>query len=162
MSPATGSPSFGPGWPLPAPWPSRTATEGSRDRYRRTARRSIRDDDLHGGRSAGHRRRARCRVCDRQPGKPAGDPPPSELSVLRIAERVTVADYPNVGAGFWSVLDIYCQPAVVASAAGLLIQAFGHAVPSIATNVKGLRDLIEPGENGVLVPLAIPMRWPAP
>ena len=71
---------------------------------------------------------------------------------LAIADRVTVADYPSVGAGFWSVLDIYCQPAVVASAGRTLIQAFGHAVPCIATNVKGLRALIDPGENGVIVP----------
>ena len=71
---------------------------------------------------------------------------------LQIADRVTVADYPNVGTGFWSVLDIYCQPAVVASTGRTLIQAFGHAVPCIATNVKGLRALIDPGENGVIVP----------
>ena len=71
---------------------------------------------------------------------------------LRIAERVTVADYPNVGAGFWSVLDLYCQPAVVASAGRTLIQAFGHAVPCVASDVKGLRGLIDPGENGVIVP----------
>ena len=37
---------------------------------------------------------------------------------LGIAERVTVADYPIVGPDFWSVLDIYCQPAVDASRAG--------------------------------------------
>ena len=71
---------------------------------------------------------------------------------LEIAGRVTVADYPNVGVGFWNVLDIYCQPAVVASTGRTLIQAFGHGVPCIATNVKGLSALIDPGENGVLVP----------
>ena len=71
---------------------------------------------------------------------------------LRIAERVTVADYPSLSAGFWRVLDIYCQPAVVASTGRTLIQAFGHAVPCIATDVKGLRDLINPGENGLIVP----------
>jgi glycosyltransferase involved in cell wall biosynthesis len=71
---------------------------------------------------------------------------------LQIADRVTVADYPNVGAGFWSVLDIYCQPAVVASTGRTLIQAFGHAVPCIATNVKGLRALVNPDENGMIVP----------
>ncbi len=57
---------------------------------------------------------------------------------LQIADRVTVADYPNVSAEFWSVLDIYCQPAVVASTGRTLIQAFGHAIPCIATDVKGL------------------------
>jgi glycosyltransferase involved in cell wall biosynthesis len=71
---------------------------------------------------------------------------------LRIAERVTVADYPNLSAGFWTVLDIYSQPAVVASAGRTLIQAVGHAAPCIATNVKGLRDLIDPGESGLIVP----------
>ncbi len=71
---------------------------------------------------------------------------------LRIAERVTVADYPSLIAGFWRVLDIYCQPAVVASTGRTLIQAFGHAAPCIATDVKGLRDLITPGENGLIVP----------
>ena len=30
---------------------------------------------------------------------------------LQIADRVTVADYPNFSAEFWSVLDLYCQPA---------------------------------------------------
>jgi glycosyltransferase involved in cell wall biosynthesis len=71
---------------------------------------------------------------------------------LRIAERVTVADYPSLNAGFWKVLDIYCQPAVGASAGRTLIQASGHAAPCIASNVRGLRDLINPGETGLIVP----------
>ncbi len=70
---------------------------------------------------------------------------------LEIAERVTVADYPSVGAEFWPVLDIYCQPAVVASTGRTLIQALGHAIPCIATDVQGLRALIDPGENGLIV-----------
>ena len=76
---------------------------------------------------------------------------------LQIAERVTVADYPSVGAEFWSVLDIYCQPAVVASTGRTLIQALGHAAPCIATDVKGLRALIDPGENGMIVPPGDPL-----
>jgi glycosyltransferase involved in cell wall biosynthesis len=70
---------------------------------------------------------------------------------LRIADRVTVANYPSVGAEFWRVLDIYCQPAIVASTGRTLIQALSHAIPCVATNVKGLRTLIEPGENGLIV-----------
>ena len=42
------------------------------------------------------------------------------LDELRMAqdevERVTVADFPSVGSEYWTVLDIYCQPAIVASA----------------------------------------------
>jgi glycosyltransferase involved in cell wall biosynthesis len=70
---------------------------------------------------------------------------------LEIGERVTVGDYPILGAEFWSVLDIYCQPAIVASAGHALARALAHAVPSIATNVRGLRELIDSGESGLLV-----------
>jgi glycosyltransferase involved in cell wall biosynthesis len=77
--------------------------------------------------------------------------------LLQIAERVTVADFPSVGNEFWTVLDIYCQPALVASAGRTLIQALGHAIPCIATDVKGLRALIDPGQSGVLVPRADPV-----
>jgi glycosyltransferase involved in cell wall biosynthesis len=70
---------------------------------------------------------------------------------LGIAERVTLTDYPIAGPDFWSVLDIYCQPAVSASTGGMLMLALGRALPCIATNVKGLRNLIESGRDGVLV-----------
>jgi glycosyltransferase involved in cell wall biosynthesis len=90
--------------------------------------------------------------------------PTSEHVVLRhrarwleIAERVTVAEYPMVGPEFWSVVDIYCQPALVASAGRTLVEALAHAIPSIATSVKGLRALIDSGENGLIVPPADPI-----
>jgi glycosyltransferase involved in cell wall biosynthesis len=70
---------------------------------------------------------------------------------LEIVERVTVGDYPILGAEFWSVLDIYCQPALAASAGHALTRALAHAVPCIATNVRGLRALIESGETGLLI-----------
>jgi glycosyltransferase involved in cell wall biosynthesis len=54
------------------------------------------------------------------------------------------------------VLDVYCQPAVVPSTGRTLIQALGHAIPSIATDVKGLSGLIESGETGLLVPRSDP------
>jgi glycosyltransferase involved in cell wall biosynthesis len=70
---------------------------------------------------------------------------------LGIAERMTLTDYPIAGADFWSVLDIYCQPAVGPSTGGMLMLALGRALPCIATNVKGLRNLIESGRDGLLV-----------
>ena len=75
---------------------------------------------------------------------------------LQIADRVTVADYPSFSAEFWSVLDIYCQPAVVPTTGRTLIQALGHGIPCIATDVKGLTGLIDPGQNGLLVPRSDP------
>jgi len=71
---------------------------------------------------------------------------------LQIADRVTVADYPSFSAEFWSVLDLYCQPAVAPSTGRTLIQALGHGIPCIASNVKGLSGLIDCAENGLLVP----------
>ncbi len=75
---------------------------------------------------------------------------------LGITERVTVADFPSVGADYWSVMDIYCQPSVSAHSGMPLMQAMAHAVPCIATAVPGLRGLIEPGESGLVVPPADP------
>jgi glycosyltransferase involved in cell wall biosynthesis len=70
---------------------------------------------------------------------------------LAIADRVTVADYPSFSAEFWSVLDIYCQPAVAPTTGRTLIRALSHGIPCIATDVKGLSGLIELGENGLIV-----------
>jgi glycosyltransferase involved in cell wall biosynthesis len=71
---------------------------------------------------------------------------------LGIAERVTVADFPAVDAEYWAVLDIYCQPSIVANAGVTLLQAMAHSVPCIATAASGLRGLIELGSSGLIVP----------
>ena len=76
---------------------------------------------------------------------------------LGIAERVTVTDYPIAGPDFWSVLDIYCQPAVSASTGRMLMLALARALPCIATRVKGLRALIDSGRDGILVPPGDPV-----
>jgi glycosyltransferase involved in cell wall biosynthesis len=76
---------------------------------------------------------------------------------LGIAERVTVTDYPITGPDFWSVVDIYCQPAVSASTGRMLLLALSHALPCIATNVNGLRTLIDHGRDGLLVAAANPV-----
>jgi len=71
---------------------------------------------------------------------------------LQIADRVTLAEYAGSGPELWSALDLYCQPAVKPSSGRTLIQALARGLPCIATDVKGLRDLIDSGENGLLVP----------
>ena len=76
---------------------------------------------------------------------------------LGIAERVTVTDYPIAGPDFWSVLDIYCQPAVSPNAGRMLTLALARGLPCIATDVKGLRTLIEHTKDGLLVPAADPV-----
>lgn len=71
---------------------------------------------------------------------------------LRITERVTVVEYPSLGADYWSVVDLYCQPSVSANAGVSLLQAMAHAVPCVATTVQGVRGIIEPGTSGLVIP----------
>lgn len=71
---------------------------------------------------------------------------------LRIAERVTFAGTPVVGLRFWSVLDIFCQPSLVASVGRTLATALAFGVPAIASDIEGLRALVTHDLNGLRVP----------
>ena len=70
---------------------------------------------------------------------------------LRIADRVTFAGIPVVGLRFWSVLDVFCQPSLVPSVPRTLATALAFGVPSIASDIEGLRALISHGRNGLRV-----------
>ena len=63
-----------------------------------------------------------------------------------------MADFAVIGPRFWTVLDIYCQPSLVPSTGRTLVLALSEGVPSIATQVKGLRGLIDHGSTGLIVP----------
>lgn len=69
---------------------------------------------------------------------------------LGIQERVTVADLPVVGERFWSVLDLYCQPSLVPSTGRTLALALARGIPSVSSNVQGLRGMIQAGRSGLL------------
>jgi len=75
---------------------------------------------------------------------------------LRIADRVSVSDFAVIGPRFWTVLDIYCQPSLVPSTGRTLALALSEGVPTIATQVKGLRSLIDHGSTGLVVPSGSP------
>ncbi len=75
---------------------------------------------------------------------------------LRIADRVSVADFALIGPRFWTVLDIYCQPSLVPSTGRTLALALSEGVPTIATEVRGLRGLIDHGSTGLVVPPGSP------
>jgi glycosyltransferase involved in cell wall biosynthesis len=70
----------------------------------------------------------------------------------KISERLSVVDYTMIGARFWTVLDIYCQPSQIPSMGRALALAMAQGIPSIATNVKGLQRLIDHGHSGLIVP----------
>jgi len=71
---------------------------------------------------------------------------------LRIADHVSVVDFATLGPRIWTVLDLSCQPSLAASTGRTLAQALSRSIPSIASRVTGLNDLIDHGTSGLLVP----------
>lgn len=71
---------------------------------------------------------------------------------LRIADRVTFASQSLEGFRFWSVLDIFCLTSLVPTVGLSLARAMAAGVPSIASEVVGLRALIDDGRTGLFVP----------
>jgi len=70
---------------------------------------------------------------------------------LRITDRVTFAGQPVDGLDFWSVLDLFCQTSVVPTVGRSLASAMAAGVPSIASDIRGLRSLVTHEETGLLV-----------
>jgi glycosyltransferase involved in cell wall biosynthesis len=71
---------------------------------------------------------------------------------LKIADRVTFAGIPLLGLRFWDVLDVFCQTAHEPALGRPLATALAFGVPSVASDVEGLRDLVTHDVNGLLVP----------
>ncbi len=71
---------------------------------------------------------------------------------LRISDRITFASRSVIGPRFWRVLDLFCQTSLVPTTGRTLAQAMAFGVPSIASDLPGLRSLIVPGETGLTVP----------
>ena len=59
---------------------------------------------------------------------------------------------PLAGLRFWNVLDVFCQPTLVPSVGRTLATALAFGVPSIASNIEGLRALVTDARNGLSVP----------
>jgi glycosyltransferase involved in cell wall biosynthesis len=71
---------------------------------------------------------------------------------LRLAERLTFAGDAAVGLSFWDLLDIYCQPSTVPTVGRSLARAMAHGIPSVASDIEGLRALVTHGVSGLRVP----------
>src|SRR5512135_3040388 len=71
---------------------------------------------------------------------------------LRIADRMTFTGHPVVGLRFWNVLDVFCQTSIAPSVGRTLAMALASGVPSIASDVEGLRALVEDGVTGLRIP----------
>ncbi len=71
---------------------------------------------------------------------------------LGIADRITLAKHGDAGPSFWAVLDLYCHPARIPSTGRPLATAMAHGIPSITTDVPGLRSWIDDHQTGRIVP----------
>ena len=71
---------------------------------------------------------------------------------LRIVDRVTFADRPAAGLNYWNVLDVCCLTSTSPTTGRNLAHALAHGVPSITSDVAGLRELVIPGATGLRVP----------
>jgi glycosyltransferase involved in cell wall biosynthesis len=71
---------------------------------------------------------------------------------LRIADRVTFASQSLEAFRYWNVLDIFCQTSLVPTVGRSLLMAMATGVPSIVSDVGGLRMLIEHESTGLRVP----------
>lgn len=71
---------------------------------------------------------------------------------LKIADRVTFADQPGFGQRFWSVLDVYCQTNLVPTVGRTLAMAMASGVPSITSDIEGVRAFVRHDETALRVP----------
>jgi glycosyltransferase involved in cell wall biosynthesis len=71
---------------------------------------------------------------------------------LRIGERITFAGQNVVGLRFWRVLDVFCQTALTPTVGRTLALAMAFGVPCVASDLDGLRTLVNHGETGLRVP----------
>jgi glycosyltransferase involved in cell wall biosynthesis len=71
---------------------------------------------------------------------------------LRIADRTTFAGRNVIGLRFWRALDIFCQTSLCPTVGRTLALAMAYGVAAVATDLEGLRALIEHGSTGLRVP----------
>ena len=71
---------------------------------------------------------------------------------LRIADRFTFVDDESSNLTFWDALDVYCQTSVSPTAGRSLAIAQAHGVPTIASDVEGLRSLVDGQDWGLRIP----------
>ncbi len=71
---------------------------------------------------------------------------------LGLADRMTFAEGPDASRIVWGVLDVFCHPSRIPASGRSVGRAMAQGVPTIASDVPGLRDWFTTGEEGRLVP----------
>jgi glycosyltransferase involved in cell wall biosynthesis len=71
---------------------------------------------------------------------------------FRLSPRLTYVDGGGGAIAFWKALDLFCHVPSSANTGRPVLQAMAHGVAVIASDVAGLRGLLQHGHTGVLVP----------
>jgi len=87
------------------------------------------------------------------PQEPDRDPLPS-ATLAKIAENpmIIATGYSDMPEKYLAVTDIFCLPSYREGFGNVVIEAAAMGVPTVGTDIVGLRDSIENGETGLLVP----------
>ena len=71
-----------------------------------------------------------------------------ERGLLRVVGAMSRADMPK----FWNSLDVAVVPSLYEPFGLVALEAMSCAVPVVASSVGGLKEIVQNGKNGMLVP----------
>lgn len=87
------------------------------------------------------------------PQEPERDPLPSQtISSIDLNPWVFLCGYTSSPERYLSVTDIFCLPSYREGFGNVVIEAAAMGVPTVGTDIVGLRDSVEDGVTGSLVP----------
>lgn len=84
---------------------------------------------------------------------PRADTLRQQLARSGLSERVRLAGFRDDVAEWLPGLDVYVHPALREGLGAAVLEAMSAGLPVVASAVGGLIDLIEPGRDGLLVPV---------
>ena len=70
---------------------------------------------------------------------------------LHLGDRVKIVGYQGTIGDIWQLIDIHCHPSWFDSLPNAIIEAMSLRIPTVATTVGGIPELIDSGNNGFLV-----------
>lgn len=75
----------------------------------------------------------------------------------RLRGRVVFAGWQDEPTPFYAVADSFCCPSRHEPLGNVILEAWMHGLPLLSTANEGAQELITPGRNGLLAPLADPV-----
>lgn len=76
-----------------------------------------------------------------------------------VAEHVRFLGWRPDVARIMAACDIFCLPSRNEGMGKVLVEAMAMGIPLIASDIGGIRDIVRPGENGILAPVGDIQAW---